>query len=120
MVFATGYPEYALEAYEVYASAFLVKPVTARALQRALDNLRHPVYDEDFAKDYYLGNNTLGEKIKSRRSAKGLSVKDVADKMGVSPQAVYRWESGERMPDIVTFLSLVKLFGVSMEEMLRG
>ena len=119
IVFATGYPEYALQAYDVLASSFLVKPVTAKDLQKAFDTLRHPVYSDDFATDYYLGSDKLGEKIKNRRMAKNLTVKDVADKMMVSPQAVYRWESGERMPDIVTFLSLVRMFGISVEEMLK-
>ena len=72
-----------------------------------------------YASLYYQGGNKIGEKIKAQRQAKKLSVKDVADSMGVSPQAVYRWESGERMPDIVTFLSLVRLFGINVDQMLK-
>ncbi len=119
IIFATGYPEYALEAYDIYASAFLVKPVSSAALEKALNNLRRPVLSEDLAEDYYQGGSKLGEKMKSRRMERNLSVKDVADSMGVSPQAVYRWENGERMPDIVTFLSLAKLYRVNIEQMLK-
>lgn len=42
VVFTTGYPEHALEAFSVCASDFLVKPVTAESVRRALGNLRHP------------------------------------------------------------------------------
>ncbi len=119
IVFATGYPEYALEAYDIYASAFLVKPVSVAALEKALSHLRSPIMDDGLTDDFYQGGNKIGEKIKNRRQEKHMTVKDVADSMGVSPQAVYRWESGERMPDIVTFLSLAKLFKVNIEQMLK-
>lgn len=43
IVFVTGYPEYALDAWNTQASAFLVKPVDEQDVRRALDNLRIPV-----------------------------------------------------------------------------
>ena len=43
VVFVTGYPEYALDAWHTQASAFLVKPVDEDDVRRALDNLRVPV-----------------------------------------------------------------------------
>ena len=46
IVFITGHAEYALSAFEVYASGFLLKPVTQEQLRRALDNLRYPVSKE--------------------------------------------------------------------------
>lgn len=42
IVFVTGYSEYALEAFALYASAYLLKPVTEHQLREALDNLRYP------------------------------------------------------------------------------
>ncbi len=119
IIFATGYPEYALQAYDTYASAFLVKPVGKAALKNALEHLRHPIMDEKKITDFYQGSSSIGEKIKAQRVARNMTVKDIADKMCVSPQAVYRWESGERMPDIVTFLSLVRMFGINVEQMLK-
>ena len=47
VVFVTGYPEYALDAWNTQASAFLVKPVDEGAVRRALDNLRMPVGQTD-------------------------------------------------------------------------
>ena len=46
IVFITGHAEYALPAFEIYASGFLLKPVTQEQLHRALDNLRYPVSKE--------------------------------------------------------------------------
>lgn len=47
VVFVTGYPEYALDAWNTQASAFLVKPVDEGAVRRALDNLRMPIGQTD-------------------------------------------------------------------------
>lgn len=47
VVYVTGYPEYALDAWSTQASAFLVKPVDEQDVRRALDNLRIPVTNQD-------------------------------------------------------------------------
>ena len=43
IVFVTGYSEYALEAFSVYASGYILKPATEKAVLNALSNLRYPV-----------------------------------------------------------------------------
>ena len=43
VVFVTGFPEYALDAWKTQASAFLVKPASAEDVARALESLRVPV-----------------------------------------------------------------------------
>lgn len=43
IVFVTGFAEYALDALNLYASAYLMKPVTAEAISDALAHLRHPI-----------------------------------------------------------------------------
>ncbi len=43
IIFTTGYSEYALEAIELHASGYLMKPVTAANLTKELSTLRHPV-----------------------------------------------------------------------------
>ena len=42
VVFATGYSEYALDAHAMYASGYLMKPITENAVVEVMDNLRHP------------------------------------------------------------------------------
>ena len=43
VIFVTGHSEYALEAHEVYASGFLLKPVDEEDIRKALNNLRYPI-----------------------------------------------------------------------------
>ncbi len=42
IIFVTGYSEYALDAFRLYASDYILKPVTPEAVQKALQNLRTP------------------------------------------------------------------------------
>ena len=46
IIFCTGYSEYSMEALELYCSAYLLKPITAEKLQKALAKLRYPVRDK--------------------------------------------------------------------------
>jgi len=43
IVFVTAFTEYASEAYDLYPSGYVLKPVTKEAIQRELENLRHPI-----------------------------------------------------------------------------
>lgn len=43
IIFVTGYSEYALEAFSVYASGYILKPATEKSVLAALSNLRYPV-----------------------------------------------------------------------------
>lgn len=56
ILFCTGYSEYALEAYDAYASDYLLKPITAERLKKALGRLRHPIKPEKRLKIQCFGN----------------------------------------------------------------
>ena len=43
VVFITGHSEYAIQAFELYASGYLLKPITEEHVRTALENLRHPI-----------------------------------------------------------------------------
>jgi len=58
---------------------------------------------------------TLGQKLKELRSLKGLTQKDLADKLHVSFQTVSKWENGENEPDISTLKELATLFNCSVD-----
>ena len=62
---------------------------------------------------------TLGQNIQTARKAKGMSQEALAEKIGVSRQAVSKWESGASDPSTSNLLALAKLYGVSAEELLR-
>ncbi len=59
----------------------------------------------------------LGEKIKSLRKQKNLSQEVLANYLGVSFQAVSKWESGTTMPDVTLIPAIASFFGVSTDEL---
>ena len=62
---------------------------------------------------------TLGEVLKRRRTACKMTQEFVAEALGVSRQAVSKWESGKSDPSTTNLLALSKLFGVRPEELLQ-
>ena len=62
---------------------------------------------------------TMGEKILNMRKARGWSQEELADRVGVTRQAVSRWESGSAKPDADKILAVCDLFGVSADYLLR-
>ena len=62
---------------------------------------------------------TLGAVLKQHRTACKMTQEFVAESIGVSRQAVSKWESGASDPSTSNLLALAKLFGVSAEELLR-
>ena len=63
---------------------------------------------------------SLGEAIKTHRTRCQMTQEFVAESLGVSRQAVSKWESGASDPSTSNLLALANLFGVSAEELLRG
>lgn len=62
----------------------------------------------------------LGEKIRELRNEKGLTQKDLADKLYVTAQAVSRWEKNEVEPSLKVLSELAKIFEVSIDELVTG
>ena len=58
--------------------------------------------------------------IRIFRTQRGLTQEAVAERIGVSRQAVAKWEKGETLPDIETCIRLADLFGVPLEVLARG
>ena len=63
---------------------------------------------------------TIGEKITSLRKEKNLTQSELGEALCVSPQAVSKWERDQAQPDIDTLVRMATLFGVSMDELLKG
>ena len=61
---------------------------------------------------------TLGETIRTLRKNAGLSQEALAEKLGVSRQAVSKWENDLSCPDITLLPQLARLFGVTTDELL--
>lgn len=62
---------------------------------------------------------TIGEKILNMRKARGWSQEDLAERVGVSRQAVSRWEADSAKPDADRIIAICDLFGVSADYLLR-
>lgn len=63
---------------------------------------------------------TFAEKLKSIRKQAGFSQEQLAEKLGVSRQAVTKWETDAGIPDIENIVAISALFGISIDEMLLG
>lgn len=61
----------------------------------------------------------LDEKIIALRKARGMSQEELAENLGISRQAVSRWETASAQPDASNVLQLSKLFGVSADYLLN-
>ena len=62
----------------------------------------------------------LGARIAQLRRDQGLTQEMLAQRMGVSPQAVSKWERGLACPDLVFLDDLADLLDVTIEELLLG
>ncbi|MBR7111044.1 MAG: helix-turn-helix transcriptional regulator [Clostridia bacterium] len=60
----------------------------------------------------------LGDRIKKFRLEKGLTQKDLADKLYVTAQAVSRWENNEVEPSVKTITEIAILFDVSVSKLI--
>ena len=61
---------------------------------------------------------TLGKKLQLLRKARGMSQEQLADALGVSRQAVSKWELDATLPDTANVVALGKLFGVTTDYLL--
>lgn len=63
---------------------------------------------------------TLGERIAYYRKKAGYSQEGLAERLGVSRQAISKWETGSNMPDIGMLVVLADFYGVSIPELING
>ena len=72
------------------------------------------------AKENYEVRRSLGEAIKHYRTQCNMTQEFVAESLGVSRQAVSKWENGTSEPSTSNLLALANLFGISAAELLQG
>ena len=63
---------------------------------------------------------TIGKRIGLLRRQKNLTQEELANAMGVSPQAVSKWENDQTCPDISALPKLARFLGVTVDELLEG
>jgi transcriptional regulator with XRE-family HTH domain len=62
----------------------------------------------------------MADRIQNLRKTKGISQEELADQVGVSRQAVSKWESEQSMPDLDRIIAMSELFGVTTDYILKG
>lgn len=81
--------------------------------------LRVYIKSKEVRKEKEINARSLGEIIKEHRTACNMTQEFVAEAVGVSRQAVSKWESGASDPSTTNLMALAKLFGVTPEELLK-
>ena len=67
-----------------------------------------------------MASTSMGEIISTLRKEKGMTQKDIAEKLGVTDKAVSKWERDIAFPDTATIPKLAEILGVSVEELLQA
>ena len=62
----------------------------------------------------------IPETLYRLRTARGMSQEALADALGVSRQAVSKWETGAAVPDVDKIVQLSDFYGVTTDEILKG
>lgn len=86
----------------------------------AVKALRKYLKSSDVRKEKKTVQVTLGAAIKEHRTRCKMTQEFVAESIGVSRQAVSKWESGASDPSTSNLFALAKLFGISAQELLKN
>lgn len=78
------------------------------------------IHSDNVRKEDEAVTRTLGETLLAHRTRCQMTQEFVAGSLGVSRQAVSKWEKGLSSPSTANLLALAKLYGVSVEELLRN
>ena len=63
---------------------------------------------------------TIYDRIRELRRKRGISQEELAEQLGISRQAVSKWESGQSMPDLDKIILLSDYFDVTTDYLLKG
>jgi len=77
------------------------------------------IKSKDIRKEKSVTRKSLGVVIKEHRTRCKMTQEFVAETLGVSRQAVSKWETGDSDPSTSNLIALAKLFGISTEELLK-
>ena len=90
------------------------------AVMQGIKALKKYNRSEEVRKEKAEVRRSLGEVLKEHRVRCKMTQEFVAEALGVSRQAVSKWETGTADPSTSNLLALAKLFGISAEELLRS
>ena len=97
----------------------LILSVVVYLIYLMIRALRKYLKSEPVRKEKSANAKSLGEVLKQHRTDCKMTQEFVAETIGVSRQAVSKWESGASDPSTTNLMALAKLFGVEAEELLK-
>lgn len=65
-------------------------------------------------------NIDLANRLAALRKEHNLSQEELAEKLGVSRQAISKWECGESSPDTDNLIALAEVYGITLDELVKG
>lgn len=66
-----------------------------------------------------LDQKIFGEKLRNHRKKLGMTQEEVAEKVGVSPQAISKWEAGDCLPDCFNLKAISDVYKISADVLLE-
>lgn len=94
--------------------------IFVRLLTLVFRALRKYLSSEPQRREETILRRSLGEVLKERRMACSMTQEFVAEALGISRQAVSKWENGTADPSTSNLLKLARLYGVTAEELIRS
>lgn len=99
--------------------SLLIVAVGVYVLVLLIKALRKYIRSEPVRKEKAASARSLGEVLKRHRTECRMTQEFVAEALGVSRQAVSKWESGASDPSTANLIALAKLIGTTPEELLK-
>ena len=102
----------------MYVLSLAILSVTVYVVVLLIHALRKYIRSEPVRQEKAESARSLGEVLKKHRTACRMTQEFVAETLGVSRQAVSKWESGASDPSTTNLMALAKLFGMTPEALL--
>lgn len=118
-VFGMGAPEMGIMAM-IMAVPLLITVLVIVLLVLGIKALRKHLRSKPEHAEKRSEAKSLGETLRERRTSCGMTQEVVAETLGVSRQAVSKWESGRADPSTSNLIALARLYGTSADELLRS
>lgn len=93
--------------------------VVAYVVFLVIKALRKYINTKDVREQKEMTKKSLGELLKENRIRCKMTQEFVAESLGVSRQAVSKWENGTTDPSTSNLMAIAKLYGISADELLR-
>lgn len=104
--------------YIIFCAA--VAAVAVSLLVLIIKALRKYIGSKEVREEKRIVRKSLAEELRENRLRCKMTQEFVAETLGVSRQAVSKWENGSSDPSTSNLIALAKLYGISAEELLRG